>query len=128
MGRNFLEAVRALSKDNVRIRRKSWRDDEYAYAEQGELTINRLHPEYKQFIPSIVDILAEDWEDIQTLDFAAALEKMKDGYYVRRMSWPRTEIDWHIQDGKIVNRVGRPCPMLVENLEATDWILSSCQN
>ena len=129
---NFIEAVRA-AKNGKKIKRAGWLPacelgiDDTGYV----LVYAHRADEAKVFSAHICHILADDWvvvsEPQKTMTWTEALELLKNGKKVRRLSWGNPSYHLvekmdHFLGCCDVDRNQNPYSFRRSDIEATDWV------
>lgn len=123
---NFIEACKLMERGK-QVHRTGWDNPECFI---GCPRINKEICYAADDVPvvdfNLNDYLAEDWEEYtEQYDFQWAVEQLKEGREVRRLSWFSASGAIHAEADKKIywKTLGQTTTLNLEDIEAKDWVL-----
>ena len=116
---NFIEACKLLQLDeNVKLIRRNDKDFQITLDASGKFLVN-IKTKDGAFIPTIEEILAEDWYVIKNTKyhtFEEAITALKSGKVIKRDNWTEKVIERDFCDDYSI-------AFTIDDFEANDWII-----
>ena len=116
---NFIEACKLLQLDkNVRLMRRNNKDFQITVDAIGKVLVD-VETNDDAFIPTIEEILAEDWYVVKNTKyhtFEEAIAALKRGKTIKRDNWREKEIERDFCDDYSI-------AFTIDDFEANDWII-----
>ena len=116
---NFIEACKLLQLDeNVILIRRNDKDFKITLDAVGKFLVD-IKTNDDAFIPTIEEILAEDWYVVKNTKyhtFEEAIAALKNGKTIKRANWREKVIERDIYDDYSI-------AFTIDDFEANDWII-----